>query len=200
VDIPREDREHLVSLLSQEYPKAFFIEGKKRIPLKHNIEDDLRADLKRNASSNLGFCDLDETIAWYQNHVGYIVNCSTPGAIRIDLEGNAVGKVTEAEAADASQDATKIFAEITTRKKLLAQGAAAAAAPAPAVPKVQSLSVDTNLNTTELLAKVQEQLAVVKGVFGQGNSQFAMDLIRPALRLMIDELNAVVVRVDKGEM
>jgi sRNA-binding protein len=192
----REDRERAVLALSQEYPKAFFSEPRKRVPLKCGIENDIKTNLKANGNSDLAFFDIDEAVTWYQKHIGYVQSCSTTGVIRIDLEGKPIGKITEAEAIQATQEATAIFREIANRKKLFAVQPSPAAAPT----QVRSLSVNNSLSTADLLSEVQEQLATVKGILGQGTTnQFAIELIRPAVRLMIDELNTVIVRLDKGE-
>jgi sRNA-binding protein len=91
----RDDKEMIVRMLVEHYPKCFFAEPKLRRPLKSNIIADLQKD---------GFPVANElTVAgveWYKSHISYQYSLEA-GAKRIDLNGKAVGTVTEKEFAEA---------------------------------------------------------------------------------------------------
>ena len=119
--ISRDDRERALLALAEEYPKTFFVEPKRRMPLKHGIEEDIKADLITNQHSVLRFFDIDDAVEWYRSHVGYLKSCSVAGVGRLDLKGTIAAKVTEAEARIAGEKATEIFADIEARKRQLQQ-------------------------------------------------------------------------------
>jgi hypothetical protein len=193
----RKDRESAISALCSEYPKTFFVDPKRRVPLKYGIERDIEAELAINKSSGLLDHDIADTIEWYCSHVGYKVACSTAGNSRIDLHGTIVSRVTEAEARIAEQEAAEIFAEIEARKRQMAVLPRFIVQPPP--PQPQSLPVDTNLNSMQMLQEIEKQIALVRTILGDGpNDPLRQQLARPALRLMIDELNTVVARLDGG--
>jgi sRNA-binding protein len=94
----REERENVVRMLEDHYPKCFSTDPRLRRPLKRNIAADLQAD---------GFpVAADLTLAaveWYESHYGYHVQVAQAGAKRIDLRGVEVGTVTELEAMNAQK-------------------------------------------------------------------------------------------------
>ena len=69
--IDRDDRERAIEALCEAYPKAFFVEGRTRRPLKIGIEDDIKADLAKNSDSELRFYDIDDALEWYRRHGQY---------------------------------------------------------------------------------------------------------------------------------
>lgn len=95
--IGREESEHVVRMLVERYPKTFFDNPRLRKPLKANIAADLKSD---------GFPAADELIMsgveWYQSHLGYYMAVAA-GVKKLDLQGNDVGTVTEAEARAAKE-------------------------------------------------------------------------------------------------
>jgi len=193
----RRDREAAISVLSEEFPKTFFIDPKRRVPLKYGIEKDIEAELATNKNSRLLDYDIADAIEWYCSHVGYKCACSTAGNSRIDLHGTIASRVTEAEARIAEQEAAEIFADIEARKRQMAALPRFIAQPLPVQP--QSLSVDTNLTSMQMLEEIEKQLALVRTILGDSpNDPLRQQLARPALRLMIDELNTVVARLDGG--
>jgi sRNA-binding protein len=106
-----------IHALCAEYPKAFFVEPKRRVPLKHDIEKDIEPELANNKNSRLLDYDIHEAIDRYRSHVGYKLACSVAGNSRVDLRGVATYPVTEAEARIAEQEAAEGFAEIEARKR-----------------------------------------------------------------------------------
>jgi hypothetical protein len=193
----RKDRETAISVLCEEYPKTFFIDPKRRVPLKYGIEKDIEVELTTNKSSKLLDYDIVDAIEWYCSHVGYKRACSTAGNSRIDLHGAIASRVTEAEARTAEQEATEIFAEIEARKRQTTLLPRFITQPLP--PQPQSLPVDTNLNSAEMLQEIEKQIALVRTILGDSpNDPLRQKLARPALRLMIDELSTIIARTDNS--
>ena len=193
----RDERERALLALTEEYPKAFFIEPKRRTPLKHGIEKDIKADLITNQTSALRYFDVDDVVGWYRSHVGYLNSCGVAGAGRLDLTGMVVAKVTEAEARIAREKAAEIFADIEARKRQLQrpqQGSSVARASPPV--RVSSFAVDTKLSNLDMLSAVQKQLELVKTILGDPDDSLRRELARPALLLMVDELNTIIARFD----
>jgi len=133
IAIERDDIERGVEALSETYPKAFFVNGRLRRPLKLGIAKDIKADLAADPDSELKFYDIDQVLAWYTNHVGYQNACSVAGAVRVDLDGAKAGTVTE------------IFARIESRKRSTTWAAPTntGAQAAPAAPALKILKVDS---------------------------------------------------------
>jgi ProP effector len=104
-----------LAILTDRFPQAFPVGPQRRKPLKIGIADDLAARLDGVLSRRqLGFA-----LAAHCDSVSYLMNCKI-GAERVDLDGNAAGTVTAAEAAYAARR----LAEPEARK-------AATAAPPP---------------------------------------------------------------------
>jgi sRNA-binding protein len=83
----RDDRERAIEALSEAYPKTFFVEPRKRRPLKNGIEKDVADDLAADVDdSELRFYDIPDAIEWYRSHLGYQKACSTVGNSRVDLK------------------------------------------------------------------------------------------------------------------
>jgi sRNA-binding protein len=192
----REERERAIQALAKEYPKTFFVVAERRKPLKHDIEKDIKADLAKDNDSPLLDYDIDDAVAWYTSHVGYFKVCSVAGTNRIDLQGRPVSKITPSEAREAEKEAEEIFAQIAARKQeklpqFVTQSALA--------PKIAALPVNAALSNIEMLAELEKQIGIVRTVFGDSpDDPLRRELARPALRLMIDELNTIVARLDGG--
>jgi sRNA-binding protein len=92
-----QDHNKVIDCLSELYPRCFFRDPKKRLPLKVNIT----ADIEKAADPSLAQFNVGAAVAWYTGHVGYDYCCATAGNERVDLNGKVVGKVTENEARDA---------------------------------------------------------------------------------------------------
>jgi sRNA-binding protein len=92
LDNPRE----IISLLAEQFPKAFFEDGRQRRPLKKTIASDIVA----LGLEELKDADIGRAVSYYVNHYGYhkTIVAGTP---RIDLDGNVCGVVTEAEQREA---------------------------------------------------------------------------------------------------
>jgi sRNA-binding protein len=193
----RAERDDAIKILCEEYPSTFFIDPKKRVALKHGIEKEIEASLANNKNSRLLDYDVVDVVEWYRSHVGYKKACSIAGNGRVDLRGRVVAKVTEAAARVAEQETAEGFAEIEARKKRQTLPKFITRPPAP-IRQARALPVDTNLNNTEMLAEVEKQLGLVRSILGvSSDDPLRAELARPALRLMIDELNTVIARLDE---
>jgi hypothetical protein len=189
----RDQRELAIKALTKEYPKAFFATGNRRKPLKHGIEKDIEVDLAKNEDSELLDYDITETCDWYRSHVGYQSNC-TAGTDRIDLNGQPTGKVTENEAREAAEEAQEIFAKIESRKRQF--GPQTQTSPVSWAPS--SLSVNANLNNLEMLAEIERQIPVVRSIIADDpDDMLRRELARQAMRLMSDELQTMIARLDQ---
>jgi ProP effector len=87
-----------LALLADRFPHVFAVDPKLRKPLKVGIADDLAAALDGVISRR----QLAFALAAYCDSVSYLMNC-TLGAERVDLNSNAAGTVTAAEAAYAAR-------------------------------------------------------------------------------------------------
>jgi sRNA-binding protein len=96
----REDKEEVLRALEDQYPKTFFDNPKLRRPLSKTILKELHAD---------GFPMSPElvrqAVEWYQSHIGYRgYAMSRAGTRRVNLKGEDVEAVTEAEARRAQDE------------------------------------------------------------------------------------------------
>jgi len=189
----REDRDRAVQALAQEYPKAFFIVGERRKPLKLDIEKDIETELAKDNDHPLLDFDIIDALAWYQSHVGYLKSCLA-GAGRLDLNGRAVGKVTPAEAREAAAEAEEGFARMAARRKANGLPPQLVAAPQPVA---KTIAVNTKLDNAELFTELEKQLALVQSVLGtDADDLLRRQLARSALKLMADEITTVIARLD----
>jgi sRNA-binding protein len=93
-----QDHKVVIDLLGQLYPRCFFTNPKQRKPLKKNIAN----DIDKLSNPALAEYDIYAAVDWYTGHIGYDYGL-TPGAERIDLNGQFVGKVTETEGREARE-------------------------------------------------------------------------------------------------
>jgi sRNA-binding protein len=192
----RYDLDRGVDALCEAYPKAFFVNGRHRTPLKHNIAGDIKADVSSDSSSELRYYDIDEVVDWYCSHVGYLRACSVPGTTRVDLKGDRAGTVTESEARVEGERAAAAFEQIESRKRFFAP-TVVTAAPVISKPAITSLKVDCNMNDDELLVSIEKHVTSLKTVLiGEAIDQsLRKDLARPVLLLLIDELKTLDARL-----
>jgi len=191
----REDRDRAIQALAQEFPKAFFILGERRKPLKLDIERDLEAELAKDPDHSLLDFDTIDALAWYRSHIGYLKSCLA-GASRLDLNGKAVAKVTPAEAREAAAEAEEGFARMAARRKTNGLPQQLVAAPTP-VAKPAAVAVNTKLDNAELFTELEKQLTLVRTVLGtDADDALRKQLARSALKLLADELATVIARLD----
>jgi sRNA-binding protein len=192
-----DDLSRAIEALSEAYPRAFFVNGRLRRPLKHDIARDIKTAIAKDPSSELSFYNIDDAVDWYQGHVGYNLACSTAGTPRLDLDGNRVGTVTEAEARAASEKAATGFEQIEARKRLMNNRATAAPVVTNAQLAVKALRVDTSMNDDALLAAIERHLASMKALLSGEllDPSLRKELARPVLLLLIDELKTLDARL-----
>src|SRR5262245_4511237 len=82
------DVKSIIKQLVERYPKAFFMLGKDRKPLKVGIFHDIVADLGEAMSES----ELSLALGSYTNNSGYL-SALKDGADRIDLNGDVSGSV-----------------------------------------------------------------------------------------------------------
>jgi sRNA-binding protein len=194
----RDDLERALEALAEAYPKAFFVEGRSRRPLKAHIELDIKRDSATDPDSELKFYDIEAAVDWYRSHVGYVKSCSIAGTLRLDLQGRAVGKVTEAEARAAEAKSQAIFAEIEAKRRAR-NTYTAPAAPAPRVgaPVTTIFKVDNTATDEVLLDSMARHLTTLR-TLATGNvvdENLRANLARPVLSLLIDELKTLDARL-----
>jgi len=86
----RQELEDCLLMLTERYPRCFFVNPRLRQPLKKNIEADLQKD--GFASPEL----ISASVDWYKSHISYQYNLEA-GAKCLDLDGKEGGTVTELE-------------------------------------------------------------------------------------------------------
>jgi sRNA-binding protein len=105
----RDDIEATIRQLVNTYPKCFFDDPHRRLPLKKSIADDLRMD---------GFCAAYElmkaAIERYESHFAYQYGLQT-GRKRIDLNGKEVDTVTKQEYLNAQKKIKEDQKKLTER-------------------------------------------------------------------------------------
>lgn len=192
----KQDHTHVIRMLADAYPKTFFIEPRRRVPLKVKIEQDITADLANNKDNELRFYNIEAAVDWYRSHIGYHMACGTPGNGRLDLTGRAIAKVTEAEARAAQQAVTEIHHQMRTSRN----GNYFSPTPerAPSAPTLRFLTANSNLTNAEMFASIERHVkslaAIVEGELIVDESLRA-NLARPVLQLIIDELKTVEARL-----
>jgi hypothetical protein len=186
----RDDCERAIEALCEAYPKKFFAIGKTRKPLKIDIEDDIKSDICKH-DSELRHYNIDDALEWYRTHVGYQMACSTAGAIRLDLDGKAAGKITKTEALEYEEDARQSFEKIEARKRVFAPTSAP-----PPPPRPTALMVNSTLGTPEMLALIEKQVASLRAILGDAiDESLRATLARPVLQLIKDELQTIDARL-----
>ena len=122
--IPREDIHATIELLCERFPQAFFQFERRRVPLKIGIREDILAVLGDAIDRPL----LGLALRFYTGNLSYR-RAQKAGIPRIDLDGNACGTVSEADAASAARDVASRIAALQEHNR----SQATAAAPAPQV-------------------------------------------------------------------
>jgi sRNA-binding protein len=201
----RHDSERTIEALSELYPKTFFVDPRKRRPLKIGIEEDIARDVAADPGSELRGDDVDDAISWYQSHLGYQYACATAGASRVDLKGNAASKVTAAEARKAQQRIDEIHEEINARRErnggpspdaqALPPSVIGRAPPTPA----SALAADASMDELQLLASVHAHVKNLDTLMrGDFDARLRGHLVRPVLQLIQAELTLLESRTQEG--
>ena len=108
-----QDHKQVIEILALCFPKAFFVEPRQRLPLKHQIEKDIKPDEVALAAGQP--VDVNGAVDFYRSHYGYQIQLQA-GAARLDLNGNRAGTVTDGEAIAARQRVVEIRKVMQERK------------------------------------------------------------------------------------
>src|SRR5262249_60282393 len=100
------------SLLAERFPRCFAIYEQRRRPLKVGIDRDILSALGGALTLN----EIGVALRHYCGNRGYQRAMSTAGTPRIDLDGNAAGEVTVAQAEAAWLLLRHLEQKITARK------------------------------------------------------------------------------------
>jgi ProP effector len=91
--VSAKDATATIQLLAERWPKAFRTYQARRVPLKLGID----ADIVAAVDGAVTLPELRAAMRSYVNNLGYLL-ASKEGAIRVNLDGNAVGVVSAEEA------------------------------------------------------------------------------------------------------
>jgi sRNA-binding protein len=76
----RDEHEQVIHMLCDHYPKCFFEDPRKRLPLKKNIA----ADIVKDSNFQVDPDRITGAIEWYRSHISYDY-ALTAGVKRLDL-------------------------------------------------------------------------------------------------------------------
>ncbi|MBO0735426.1 MAG: ProQ/FinO family protein [Alphaproteobacteria bacterium] len=99
-----------IAELVQHFPSCFVIDKQRKRPLKIGIDRDIQARLPQLTHKRLG-----AGLRFYTSDINYLKRMSA-GAQRVDLSGEPVGEVTEAEAREAAARLAAIYARLPAKK------------------------------------------------------------------------------------
>jgi len=97
-----------LSWLKQTFPKAFLSPPAKILPLKVGIGHDIAAYLKEKNAEQFSLTLLRKALSMYTKNFRYLTASAKIGNIRIDLEGNQAGEVSEEQAKYAQEKLTEL--------------------------------------------------------------------------------------------
>ena len=106
------DKIQIISWLIEHFPNTFFHKSYKIKPLKIGIFDDIIDFYERLDSPPFSKKSLREALNYYSSSPAYL-NCQKVSAIRVDIYGNEVDKVTKEQ----SEYALQRFKERYSKKK-----------------------------------------------------------------------------------
>jgi ProP effector len=86
--------QNIIGILAEKFPKCFFVYERRRKPIKIGIFQDLLDEL----GDSIPESDLSLALRLYTGNRYYLSRASREGAARIDLNGDASGRVSAEEA------------------------------------------------------------------------------------------------------
>jgi sRNA-binding protein len=177
------------------FPKAFFEEGRQRVPLKENIT----ADIEKLGCADLIGVDVAGAVEFYTTHIGYHICSSTAGRMRVDLDGNPVKKVTAQEAAIAQRKAHEAGQDIKAAKMAFNGKANGAIDPGiNLMRKVSTVREDdkrANQSPADLLASATKKLARAASLLDSEDDEFKAVFIEKVLKETKADLDAMLARL-----
>jgi ProP effector len=118
--------------LANRWPRCFTVDPARRRPLKIRIDNDIRAAL----SGAIEEAELGAALRYYVGGIGYL-SAMRAGEPRIDLDGNAVGVVTERDATYAAGQLAKLKAKAAAKRETPGERASTHPEP-PVTPRAQA--------------------------------------------------------------
>ena len=129
MSISKNQIDETIAVLCREFPKCFVMFERRRRPLKLGLHLDIIAALGERIDRRL----LRQALRCYTSNIHYRAS-QKPGAPRIDLDGNASGTVSEADAQSAAKDVASRKAALGQRKRPAVRPEIKPAAPPPPEP------------------------------------------------------------------
>ena len=114
MSISKNQIDETIAVLCREFPKCFVMFERRRRPLKLGLHLDIIAALGERIDRRL----LRQALRCYTSNIHYRAS-QKPGAPRIDLDGNASGTVSEADAQSAAKDVASRKAALGNASVLL---------------------------------------------------------------------------------
>jgi ProP effector len=192
--VHKQDHDVIIAKLARLFPKAFFVDPKQRIPLKHGI---IR-DVEEQGCQDLIGVDIEAAVGWYMTHVGYYY-CLIAGEPRVDLNGKPGSKVTAQEAKVAQQNVTDARNVMKTKKS------AAVTNPMQHVahlgqdlmrkveaPRLTPPNPRLELSPADLVVSMTKKLTRVSGLLDSEDDEFRAEFLEKVLKELradIDELS-----------
>ena len=191
-----QDHKVVIAKLAALFPKAFFEEPKKRVPLKSAIVADVQ---KQGCDELMGF-DVGTAIDFYMSHLGYQMSLRAPGKPRVDLNGKLVSKVTVQEAKAAQRKVDEIHEDMNARD-LAAQGNPMhrvvnqgtdlmRKVTAPPLPNPR-----LELPPVELVNSITKKMARVANVLESEDDEFKAEFLEKVLREVRADVDAMLAKV-----
>jgi sRNA-binding protein len=212
-EMPDQYQHHdtIIAKLARLFPKAFFEDPKKRVPLKHGIV----GEVEQQGCNELIGVDVGAAIAWYMSNLGYqICLANAAGKQRVDLNGELGSKVTPQEARDAQQEVTRIRADMKQKAANpmsvvaylgddLMQKVEAAPVNTPKprleLPSKPRLELPPNprlgLSLSELIDSVEKKLKRVTSLHDSENDEFKEVFLQTVLKELKADVEAMQAQV-----
>jgi sRNA-binding protein len=191
-----QDHNEVIRTMAELFPRAFFVDGRLRQPLKKNITAEIEAQhLPQFEGVSVG-----GALDWYTGHYGYLKSLAVAGSRRLDLDGNPAGTVTETEA----KAAVVKIEEFNARKRALgipnphdqsfSRAGGSANGSANGVSTIRPSAAP--LSDDQLLASVMKKLTRAQHIVLSDDSDGLRGIVaRPLLKMVIDEVQSLIARL-----
>jgi sRNA-binding protein len=193
-----QDHNEIIGKLARLFPKAFFEDGRQRVPLKPNIT----ADIEKLGCADLIGVDVAGAVDWYMSHIGYQIGSSTAGRMRVDLNGNAVRKVTVHEAEIAQRKAQEAGQNLQARRAAFNGGGGNGIDPGLNMMKKVTAVRDEAANQkraaqspADLLAAATKKLARATSLLDSEDDEFKAGFIEKVLKETKADIDAMLARL-----
>jgi sRNA-binding protein len=173
------------------FPRAFFEDPRKRVPLKANIV----ADIEKQGCQELIGANVGATIDWYTSHVGYQkVLSNAIGRPRVDLNGRPSSKVTAQEARIAQQKVEEIYEEMNAQRASVQSNPMYRVAHQghDLMKKVTAPDPRFDLSLEELLASITKKGTRASSLVASDDDEFKAEFLKKVLTGMRDDVDAML--------